>query len=63
MRQSNYKADTNSASKQPAKTATKYGNYGSDTFTAARKNVRRNVKRSLKDYDYEDDFIEEVTNR
>jgi hypothetical protein len=36
--------------KRSTKTASKHGNYGADTFTAAKRCARREVKRALKGY-------------
>lgn len=38
--------------KKATKTATKYGNYGSDNFKAVKKAARRTSKQHLKDIDY-----------
>ena len=36
--------------KRATKTNSKHGNYGTDTFTAAKRCARREVKRTLKGY-------------
>lgn len=36
--------------KHATKTNSKHGNYGTDTYTAAKRCARRNVKRALKGY-------------
>ena len=36
--------------KHATKTNSKHGNYGTDTYTAAKRCVRRNIKQELKGY-------------